>query len=74
MGPHIKVFGWKMIHGILPCVTALHSKGVSFDLQCRVCGSFKKSMLHIFLGLMSEWSPYYGPCIILVPDLQNVSF
>ena len=46
--PKVKVFAWRMFHGILPICTQLVRKGLQVEDICSVCGSHGETMQHIF--------------------------
>ncbi|CAM8943685.1 unnamed protein product [Rhodiola kirilowii] len=43
----IKMFCWRFFHDSLPDAKNLYRRGVSLDLQCRVCGFRNESALHV---------------------------
>ncbi|KAL9671347.1 hypothetical protein QQ045_008915 [Rhodiola kirilowii] len=46
----IKMFCWRFFHDSLQDAKNLHRRGVSLNLQCKVCGFRKESALHVVRG------------------------
>jgi hypothetical protein len=43
----IKIFGWRTIHGIIPCLGLLANRHVPVSRQCSFCSSGFEDLLHM---------------------------
>ncbi|XP_074288211.1 uncharacterized protein LOC141613378 [Silene latifolia] len=46
--PHIKIFLWKLVHGILPTADVLIRRGMSVNPICSLCHKTCETLSHIF--------------------------
>ncbi|XP_042515366.1 uncharacterized protein LOC122089737 [Macadamia integrifolia] len=59
--PRQSVFGWRLIHGKLPCDDKVKRKGVLLPSRCEVCNKAEESINHLFVkcdGAVYIWRAF----------------